>query len=44
MTFDEHCKEFEKEIKNLSPLEEEAPKPKKREKDYNEKEGFESAF
>ncbi|TYK15837.1 hypothetical protein E5676_scaffold637G00080 [Cucumis melo var. makuwa] len=32
MTFKEHCKEFEKEFKNLSHLEEEAPRPKKKRK------------
>lgn len=32
MTFEKHCKEFEKKIKNLSPLEEEASRPKKKRK------------
>lgn len=30
MTFDEHCEEFKKEIKNLSHLEEEASRSKKK--------------
>uniref|UniRef100_A0A9I9D4D1 Protein MNN4-like n=1 Tax=Cucumis melo TaxID=3656 RepID=A0A9I9D4D1_CUCME len=43
-TFDEHCEKLEKEIEELSSLEDEASRPAKKEESHNEKEGLESAI